>query len=438
MIDKFIFWGLIFLVAFTPLAFGTTEPWSIAVMQLASLLLLVLFGVKTFREERLRLQSPVLLSLFALFVLFTLAQSVSLFTRDLNFSSVDLKVSTLSLYPHATLNAWLKLFAYFIIFFVVSHYFASGAPAGRPRLARFVDFLIFFSFGLSLFAIVQHLAFNGKLYWLRELSQGGSPFGPFVNRNHYAGYMELTVPLALGLILGKGISVERRALYVFMSVVMSASLFLSASRAGVGSFLCQLLFLVFLLRLARGRKLLSFSNLLIVILVLCLASLTLFWLGADAFVDRIYALSNHAAEHGHYGRLSVWSDTLRIARDFPVAGTGLGTFPFLYPIYKSESTDIKYLEAHNDYLQIFSETGIIGAGLLLVFGILALATALRLVRRAGHRSLTAIRMGALTGCFGLLVHSVTDFNLQIPSNALLFFVLSAIATGDPGNSKPLE
>lgn len=107
---------------------------------------------------------------------------------------------------------------------------------------------------------------------------------------------------------------------------------------------------------------------------------------------------------------------------------------------------MKYTEAHNDYLQIFSETGIIGMSLLLLFGIFAIAKALRLIRLASdhiardriarHRTLTAIRIGALTGCFGLLLHSITDFNLQIPSNALLFFILAAIATSGLRAIKP--
>jgi O-antigen ligase len=428
MIDKLIFYGLIFLVAFTPLAFGTTEPWSIAVMELGGLLLLVLFGIKLVGEARLRVQSPVLLLVFILFVLFVFGQTLPLAGTALNINALNLKYSTSSLYPHDTGNAWLKLVVYLIIFLIVSHYFAYDAESGRQRLSRFVNFIIFFSFGLSLFAIVQHFAFNGKLYWFRELSQGGSPFGPFVNRNHYAGYMELTVPLALGLLLAKGIEAERRPLYIFMSAVMSASLFLSSSRGGAMSFLGQLLFLTFLLRLAGARRLLSFSNLVIFGVLLCLVSLFAFWLGAGGLLDRVSSLSNPDGEQVYHGRLSVWSATLRIAKDFPLAGTGLGTFPFVYPVYKSENTDLKYTEAHNDYLQIFSETGMIGAGLLLLFGILAMGKALRLIRRAGPRSLTAIRIGALTSCFGLLLHSVTDFNLQIPSNALLFFVLAAIAT----------
>lgn len=454
MIDKFIFAGLIFLIVFTPLAFGTTGSWAQGVMEFTILVLLLLYAIKAVRQHEVRIENLIVLSAFALFGLFVLIQTLPIrYLLAISFKHaaagvesfrVPHPLTTLSLYPNATLAALIKLAIYGGLFFLIGQYFSSrkgsasaeephqalGTARGLPRtptVFHLIGVIIFFAFGLSVFAIIQHMTFNDKIYWVRELTHGGSPFGPFVNRNHYAGYMELTIPLALGFVFAKGFQSEKRLLYLFAALIMSASLFLSASRGGILTFVCQLVFLGFLLSLAERKRVFSLRNLSFVSIILVLVCLVVVWLGAEPIMNRITELSDPQGVSGSLNRLTIWRDTLGIVKDFPIVGTGLGTFPFVYPVYKSQKNDLAYREAHNDYLQALSETGMIGAILLLLLGSFAVVRAVRLLKSEHNKERLALRIGVLTGCFGILVHSITDFNLQIPSNALLFFVLGSIA-----------
>src|SRR5208283_5324230 len=113
----------------------------------------------------------------------------------------------------------------------------------RAHWRGFVWFLLLLGFAVSLFAILQHFTFNGKLYWVREMRYGGTPFGPYVNRNHFAGFAELLIPLALvPLVLGK-VRRQRLVLVGLFAVVPIMALLLSASRGGIVSFCVELVLL---------------------------------------------------------------------------------------------------------------------------------------------------------------------------------------------------
>ena len=428
-----VIWGLICLAAFTPLAFGTTQPWSIALMELAVLLLTLVYVVPQVAAGTLIVANPRLLALLSLFTLYVFLQAAPLPAALGRLEFLGLPREALSVYPRATQEAALKVLAYLALFFLAVQCFpgrpAAGASSAHPPgVYRFAHFLIFFAFGLSVFALIQHFTFNGKLYWVRELTLGGTPFGPFVNRNHYAGYMELTTPLPLALALAGGVPGDRRPLYLFMSVVMAASLVLSLSRGGILSFLCQMGVMAALFRFAQGPGEGTRSKLLGLGLVGIGLLALIVWLGPEPVWRRLGTLTGGDPAQLFPGRLDVWRDTLRIVAAFPLAGSGLGTFPLLHMVYKTRPTDAVYYEAHNDYLQVLTETGVLGGGLLLLFGLLAAGRALHRLRFERDRTLVGVRIGALTGCAGMAFHSVTDFNLQIPANAVLFFILAGLAT----------
>jgi O-antigen ligase len=136
-------------------------------------------------------------------------------------------------------------------------------------------------------------------------------------------------------------------------------------------------------------------------------------------------------------RKSMALDGLRMWRAHPVLGVGLGDFETAYPPYQSFPTDYWIDHAHNDYIEAFAETGLVGALLILS----ALALFLRLAFRDWDQSIPShdnwIRLGAAIGCCGMLVHSLWDFNLHIPANAAWFAVLAGIATTERGE-KPAD
>jgi O-antigen ligase len=279
-----------------------------------------------------------------------------------------------------------------------------------------------FEFLLSGFGILQHLTFNGKLYWFREMHYGGIPFGPYVNRNHFAGFAELAIPVPLvPLILGK-VRRERRFVIGLFALLPIGALLLSASRGGIVAFGVELLFLLSFVLLQRAGSKHLLTGGIILLAALSLVS----WIGVRQVLSRFGSLQSMEVKEGK--RASMRHGAWHIFLDHPVLGTGLGTLQMVYPPYETLYDEKIVNHAHNDYLEALAETGIAG-GLCCVWflGILFLV-ALRSLQEATNTFAAALRLAGLTGCCGILVHSLVDFNLHIPANAYFFFLMALLAT----------
>jgi putative inorganic carbon (hco3(-)) transporter len=132
-------------------------------------------------------------------------------------------------------------------------------------------------------------------------------------------------------------------------------------------------------------------------------------------------------------RLDITKDSLRMFAHRPVLGWGLGTFPTVYPRYRNFYTNLFINEAHNDYAQLLVEMGLLGFGLMIWFLIRLYQYGLPTSRRWEFQWDWAVSLASLLGCTGILVHSLVDFNLQIPANAAFFYALCGLAA-----SRPLE
>src|SRR5579872_1527464 len=253
--------GILALLAFSVLAFGGVEDWARAVFESGTAVLFLFWAVAWSRRPGARLflssLAPPLAALCALVFLQWIFH--------------------LSVSPFATRIEFQLLLADAIFLFLASQAFRT---AGDWK--AFFWFVMSFGFAVSLFGILQHLTFNGKLYWFRELRFGGIPFGPYVNRNHFAGFAELVIPLSLvPLVLGK-VRRERWFLVSLFAVVPIGALVLSASRGGIVSFSVEVgaLVLWLVLRRTAGKHLLSGGA------VLLLAFLMVSWLGVQQLVER--------------------------------------------------------------------------------------------------------------------------------------------------------
>ncbi|MBI1747975.1 MAG: O-antigen ligase family protein [Acidobacteria bacterium] len=447
MVHRLQLYGMMFLVAFTPLAFGATETWSTALMVVTVWLLMLAHVGHAVKAGALTFHNADLHGLSLLFTVFVFVQIIPIPANLWTYEWLGFKRTTLSVDSYAGGLAAIKVLCYSMVFYLSSHIFAESEPhvpratptptAPQERLYQLVHFILYFSFGLAVFGLIQHFAFDGRIYGIKELSMGGSPFGPFVNRNHFAGYMELVAPLAFSLTLYGTEWRDHRPLYGFITVILCAALVFSQSRMGIICLAVQLALLGFLLHRKRSSKQARLRIIGALLLLVVLVTGVVVWLGPRPVIVRLATLTSFQSDLWLPGRYEVWRGAFQIFKDFKVAGSGLGTFPIMYPIYKSRPTDAIYFEAHNDYLQILSETGLIGAGLLLLFAVLTLARALRLMRGEAYGAMRAIRGGAVVGCCGLLMHSLVDFNLQIPSNAFLFSMLAGFALL-PKPSRPHE
>jgi O-antigen ligase len=391
-------------VAFAVLSHGAVEPWARGILQCASGLLLVAWALQFYfaDEEREIVFPHLLFPMFAL-TLLVLVQWAFHLTAS-RFS---------------TRTELLLLLSMVILIFLAAQAFRSLAD--WRAFAWFTMLLAFFVAG---FGILQHLTFNGKLYWFREMRYGGIPFGPFANRNHFAGFAELVLPMSLvPLLLGR-VRRDRLVIVGILAVIPLSAILLAASRGGIISLFAELtfLFLVVLLRRAGGRHLYVGG------LVLVAAFATVSWLGVNQILTRFSSLQS--LEVTQSKRASMRHGAWKIFLDHPVLGTGLGTLQQVYPPYETLYDGKIVNHAHNDYLEALAETGAIGGLCCTWFLGAVFLGALRHLQDEGNSFANTLRLCGWTGCCGLLVHSLVDFNLHIPSNLLLFLLMSLLASAE--------
>src|SRR5580704_5953877 len=393
--------GICALVVFGVVSHGAVEDWARAVLEVGAALLFLAWAVHAYlTQEHQLVVSPLLLPLVA-FLLIALGQCLFHRTASSYTTRMELQL----------------LLAYILLLFLSAQIFRT-----IEDWRSFVWFVMGLGFFVSLFGILQHLTFNGKLYWFREMHFGGIPFGPYVNRNHFAAFTELVIPLSLvPLVLGK-VRRERWFLVSLFAVVPISALVLSASRGGIVSFSVEIgvLILWLLLRRTGGKHLLSGGC------VLLLAFLMVSWLGVQQLVERFSSLQSLEVTVGK--RASMRADTWRIFLDHPWMGTGLGTLQLVFPRYETLYDGKIVNHTHNDYLEGLAETGIAGGLCCFWFlGVLLFDSLRRLSQPIGAFAST-VQLSALIACFGFLAHSLVDFNLHIPGNALLFFLMANLAT----------
>jgi O-antigen ligase len=400
---KLIRIGICALVVFGVASHGAVEDWARAVLEIGAALLFLVWAVRAYLTQEHQLVIPPLLLPLVSLLLIALSQWVFHRTASSYNTRMELQL----------------LLADILLLFLAAQAFRT-----IEDLRSFVWFVMSFGFLVAIFGILQHLTFNGKLYWFREMHFGGIPFGPYVNRNHFAGFTELVIPISLvPLVLGK-VRRERWFLVSLFAVVPIGALFLSASRGGLVSFAVEVGVLVLWLILRRtvGKHLLSGGA------VLLLAFLMVSWLGVQQLVERFSSLQSLEVTGGK--RASMRADTWRIFLDHPWTGTGLGTLQLVFPAYETLYDGKVVNHTHNDYLEGLAETGIAGGLCCLWFLGVLFFDSLRHLSQSNGAFASTLQLSAFVACLGFLTHGLADFNLHIPANALLFFLLANLATSE--------
>src|SRR5436190_2798321 len=345
---------------------------------------------------------------------------------------IPLGGGTLSLDPFAT-RIFLVHLTVYIVFFAACLTFINN----EARLKTMVLLVMGFGALMAFFGILQRLANPDAIYGLRQTAQA-IPFGPFINQHHFAAFMEMTSGVALGLMFGKRTGQDKRILLAIAVVIMGIAVVFTSSRGGLLGFFGALAF-VGLLNFLSGRWsgddhkhhpkgdvqqkfIIAASG---VALLLVIFGSVLF-LGGNAELFRGLGVTE-IQDGVSNGRAHFWPIALSIFLEHPFIGAGLDAFGVAFTRHDTWSGFLRVEQAHNDYLQVLADAGIAGFACVAAFIYLLFRKGLTTIGESrGFRHDAAI--GALAGCFGILIHSFFDFPLRTPSNGFFFLLLCAIAT----------
>jgi O-antigen ligase len=442
------------LLVFTPLAYGTVEPWSEAIAELVVLGMAVTWVLARLPDWELRLDLPpgwlpaalflVLVVVQVIWLPAALIRTISPLTAAMDDAAVAYSAESpalwsVSLAPHATWQEGLKLLAVAAFFLVLYNTYRT-----RGQLQRAVWAMIAIGTLISVFGIVQRMTWNGRFYWIGPEAPHGAAFGPFVNRAHFAGLIVVVVPLALALILAERREPTRRPLHdrgwrgrlrrwnsqqarptrlvPFLMVLMGAAALVSGSRGGVVSLVVALLAMVGLG--ASGRS--GMRRAARVAVATALILLAGIWIGGDILYGTIERLAEEVGRPEESARVAIWTDAIDLWRRAPALGTGLASFEVAYPSIRTIKWPVTFLHAESDWVQLLTDTGLVGLGLAVATVVIL---ALALLRRARWAEAPRTRMFALAGLialFGATVQGIGNFNLPVMSN-LLYLAVAVVA-----------
>lgn len=431
--------GIMFVLLFamlvvSTLAYGAVDAWALGVNCILAGLIAIFwladsFFVKSFRFSTNTLQLPLLG-----FILIGLIQMLPL--RNPGFSAELLPVpatATLSLSPFVTQLAIVQLCVYFVFFAAMLMLLNS-----QKRLQKVVFIVIIFSSFMAFFGIIQSLSGTDFIYGIRQVTYS-LPFASFINRHHFAAFMEMSIGLTLSLLYGGSTKKDKKLLLIIAIVLMGIAVILTGSRGGILSLLGVVAF-VTIINLTNKPKNIddfetnptfssSYGNLILVgssvALLLALLGSVLF-LGGDSSLMRGVGMTQQADISN--GRTHFWQTALQVIASNPIIGTGLDSFGIPFTKYDTWNGNLRVEQAHNDYLQIFSDAGILGFICAVAFIFLLFRKGFKLVNETTDRFGRGVIIGALAGCFGILMHSFVDFPLRTSSNSLFFLTLAALAT----------
>ncbi len=436
----------IFTLVFAPLPYGSVDPWALMVMEGTAMLGLVVFLARQGKEGTPLYRVPGIAP-YSLLLLYMLLQLVPLPAAVVRFISpatyalysdtvgivYPVKWISLSIYRQSTVHEFFRLFSYGC-FYVLTVQLLSR----KALLKKTVGVVMAVGSFLALAGIIKYAGLYFSHYGFPDLLHLVDSLGLYVCRNHFAGLMEMLFPMALCLFLVtkpvraygtfrekiyEFLSQKRtsiNALYALAALLMGASVFLSLSRGGIISLCTALLVLAGALTFRQARRgkvgltIAAFSGVLLFVT----------WFGWEPIFSRFGELMSTSHEIDPSGRVECWRGAKAVIMDFPVTGTGFGTFVSIYPGYRTENVMMNY--AHNDFLEWIMDGGGLAAALAVWFLVSLFYRSFQSVRKRHEPYSIYLYMGCLTGIVSILIHSITDFNLHIGANGLYFSFLCGL------------
>lgn len=399
--------GIAAALIFSPIAGGATKSWALTPLLLIEAFLIFAWlwnmhnqGIGYRVEGRgIRIDKPIIL-----------------------FGILAIISFIFSIYKYASFYALLELFGYIGVYYIVTREF------GREMMKRVINIVIILAACLSLYGILQYLGIMGHPWWNPKEFLAST----FVNHNHFAGYLELVIPVAV-IALARALRDPDNKGVVYKSsvtaalVVMIAAFIIAQSRGAWISLSMAFLIGIYVTmrKKAHDRKAIVF----LVLFTVLMAALVFF--SKDIITQRVETISDLESDTSSAARIKIWQGACGMIMANPLTGTGIGTFEYGFSRYRPEGLNVRANFAHNEYLNMAAEMGI-AAGIIMLW-LFAMAVQIGL-KRNGTLHYSA---GFAIGVLSLALHGVVDFNFHIPANMLLFTVwLAFIATDSrTSNSK---
>jgi O-antigen ligase len=398
--DRVLLAGVCLALGFAVVAMGAVQPWTVFFLRSAAAVLFLLWAIAQVLQGSLRLTRSAIYAPALAFAGLVLLQMLSGVTA----------------YRHDTLVELLNYVSYGLLAFVVLQCLQGSQATNSIAMG-------FTAFGLAsaVFALLQYFAPNGKLFWLVQVPVDAPIFGSYVNHNHYAGLMEMLIAFPLVFALQSQVSLAKRLFFAFAATVMAVSVVESGSRGGMIAIGCQIVLLAFIGRFTRMKR----GAALALLLMLAAMAVLLAIVADSGVLARVSSLREPGRSDVTGWRMELNRDSLAMLRARPILGWGLGAYPTVYPQFRSFYDDAPINEAHDDYLQLLAETGVVGGVITVWFLVVLFRDGWRNLRAASNSWDKGVTLAAIISVSGILIHSASDFNLHIPGNAAIFFVICA-------------
>ncbi len=359
----------------------------------------------------------------------------------------------------------------------------------KKFITRLIIILIVVGCFESIYGLLECLSGHNQVFSRKKITDLGFVTGTYVNRNHFAGYMAIVICMSFGYLTymlsklsnsnvslrvrspiyrrqrpsrsdlrsvgdrdstlrGRSLSPRARmpsgleaeaepesatgwrqklsqiinligtkaGLLSFLILIMSSALILSGSRVGI----CSFITVIILMSIMISNKV-SIKKITLILLPVCLMTL---WIGLNPVIKGFSQTSKDLK--AEYRRIPIWRDTYNLIKDYPTLGTGLGTYEYAFPKYKTIRAQFLYDHAHSDYLELMSDTGFTGFFIVIAGAAYYLFMVTRLWFQRRNSFVRGITIGCLGGIAYIILHSLTDFNLQIPANALHLSIITGI------------
>jgi putative inorganic carbon (hco3(-)) transporter len=446
LLERAIFFSALVLIALTAIPYGSVEFWWTSFFEIGAFALTILWAVQALFGDGYRRKRWTWLFLpgAALMVL-CIIQSIP-FNRAVFAGIANPIQYTISADPFETRSFAFRIAAVLLLGILLLRFTTT-----RARLHSLIVTVLGVGAASAIFGILRQAVQQGESAFVLPALLRGIGYAQIISRNQFAFMMEIAFGLALGMIFKRGGRFEWSLLYLSLALPIAAALILANSRGGIFTMMCQVLFLAALVVPAtllgpreehahkgevRGRRFLYTigTRVLLICALLTVATMGVIWVGGERVVSNLSTVTEELKPEDDLARwntrrIDIWRATWRMIKDHPIAGVGFGGYFTAIPRYHDASGAYTPQQAHNDYLEILASGGVIGFGIFIWFMIVFVKRLRKRMREADYFRRAAC-FGALTGLFGVAVHSIFDFGLHLTINGALCLALIVIGTAE--------